>query len=86
MAAAACLGYAGFKNSYLFNTKGGGAGVWTGIGITKTKPQPTIFVTNIPHDCELEQVERLFVNLPGYIGFRTVRRLAFVGALRGLRR
>jgi hypothetical protein len=52
--------------------------VWTGIGVTKTKPQSTIFVTNIPHEIELEQVRALFVSLPGYISFRTVRKLAFV--------
>ena len=71
-------GGTGAANSYLFNTKGSGPGVWTGIGTTKTKASSTIFVTNIPRDCALEQVQGLFATLPGFISFRTVRRLAFV--------
>jgi hypothetical protein len=38
-------GGTGANNSYLFNTKGSGPGVWTGIGTTKTKASSTLFVT-----------------------------------------
>ncbi len=38
-------GGTGANNSYLFNTKGSGPGVWTGIGTTKTKASSTLFIT-----------------------------------------
>jgi hypothetical protein len=36
-------------NDLIFNREGKGTGVWCGSGaVTKTKPSPTLFITNIP--------------------------------------
>ena len=44
----------------MFNAKGTGTSVWTGDGVTRTKPSRTLFVTRVPDFGALDQLRQEF--------------------------
>jgi hypothetical protein len=52
--------------------------VYAGGRITHTRQSPTLFVTNLDPSVCLESVAALFSAEPGFIAFRTVRRMCFI--------
>lgn len=77
------------RNTQIFggDTSKSGAGVlkqgmFVGTQTTYTRPARTVFVTNIPHEISINDVEKVFKNDPGFERLRTVRhgntRLVFV--------
>ena len=54
------------------------AGIFTGQGVTRTDPSPTLFIANIPKGARRDDVEALFKPLVGYQGCRSVGRMLFV--------
>ena len=56
-----------------------GAGTWVGEGaVSRTKPSSTLFVTMIPSNVSMVDVEAVFKDEPGYFAFRTVRQMVFI--------
>ena len=51
--------------------------MWCGSGVTKTKPSETLFVM-VPEAVTAAEVGELFEASPGFMGWRTVRRMVFV--------
>ena len=61
------------KNSFMFNSKGVGAGTWVGDGtVTRTKASSTLFVTAVPNSISIGRVEELFEKEPGFFAFLTL--------------
>jgi hypothetical protein len=65
-----------------FNPKGQfRQAVWGGAAslgaVTRTKPSSTLFISSMPTSVDFADVEKLFAAHPGFVRFRTVRRMAF---------
>lgn len=54
------------------------AGIFSGQGVTRTDPSPTLFISNIPRGAKREDVEALFAKEVGFLACRTVGRMLFV--------
>eukprot|EP00039_Didymoeca_costata_P002347 m.59501 g.59501 ORF g.59501 m.59501 type:complete len:245 (-) comp11253_c0_seq3:270-1004(-) len=65
------------RNTVVFNKKGLGTAIWNGLGVTKTRQCPTLFVTNIPRG-RMSDLEAVFKDDPGFDGVRSMRHMAFV--------
>lgn len=66
------------RNKEIFQS-GQGEGIWIGKGIvTKTPPAPTLIVMGLPPGGAVADVRALFEMDPGFVNFRTARRLCFV--------
>jgi hypothetical protein len=76
------MAYPVSKNTHIFNPKATSRqAVWGGVAhgaVTRTKPSPTLFISTMPAHVDLQAVEKLFAQHPGFLRFRSVRRLAFV--------
>ena len=66
------------SNAAMFNRDGHGPALYNGMGTTKTRPSPTLFVTNLPAAVTSAELERVFQFDPGFQRIRTVRRMVFV--------
>lgn len=55
--------------------------MWSGAAasaaVTRTKPSKTLFVASLPSAVNLSDVEGLFAAQPGFVRWRTHRRLGF---------
>jgi len=72
-------------NTLMFKGDRGGKGpaVWNGLGTTRTKQSPTLFVTNIPQGISSsptfeKQMRQVFEKDAGFFGVRIVRKMCFV--------
>lgn len=69
---------AGIRNKEIFQS-GHGEGIWIGKGIvTKTPPAPTLIVMGLPPGGAVGDVRAIFEMEPGFVNFRTAKRLCFV--------
>lgn len=65
------------KNTQMFSHNGKGQAIWNGMGTTKTKQSPTLFITNIPRG-KINELDTVFKLDPGFFRVRVVRHMAFV--------
>eukprot|EP00041_Stephanoeca_diplocostata_P008523 m.126241 g.126241 ORF g.126241 m.126241 type:complete len:254 (+) comp17364_c0_seq2:255-1016(+) len=70
-------------NGKMFNNGADTTPVWNGLGTTRTKQSPTLFVTNIPREVfgsvkYQEEMDTLFGSDPGFFQVRIVRGMCFV--------
>ena len=63
------------SNAAMFNRDGRGPALYNGMGTTKTRPSPTLFVTNLPAAVTSAELEQVFQFDPGFQRIRTVRRM-----------
>lgn len=70
------------KNTLMFKGSNGGKGaaVWNGLGTTRTKQSPTLFVSNIPGSVTesrgfQDQMQQVFANDSGFFGVRIIRKM-----------
>ena len=56
-------------------------GVWSGAAtsaaVTRTKPSKTLFIASAPPEADLREIEALFSSQPGFLRYRTHRRMGF---------
>lgn len=70
-------------NGKMFNNGADTTPIWNGLGTTRTKQSPTLFVTNVPREISggvkyQEEMDTLFGKDPGFFQVRIVRGMCFV--------
>jgi RNA recognition motif-containing protein len=80
------------KNSFMFKGDKGAKGhaVWNGLGTTRTKQSPTLFLANIPGSISesktfQEQMQQIFQEDAGFFAVRIVRKMWYVALPYGTR-